>query len=516
MNSYEFFDDHPLYLGTSDQPMLQLVGYLFNGMNFLEWKRDVYSALVSKNKKGFIYGSIKKPPKTDKKHHQWVRCDFLVMKWILNSIDKPIHATMAYDSSSKDLWKFFLDRYGQSSNVEVYQLMKKLGDIVQSVQVLAEANAYACVNTLDDIGSNSKKQKFDSYTDSGTVKTCNYCHHLGHTKDECFKLGECPHCGRKGHAKENCFRLKDSGQHRLACDRGRGMFEYHRGQRSAHHVDVVSYGNDAQFTSIDDIPITHFNVFYVSPQIHSSSVHDESYMSGLVDTVMQKVLQALSDKPSLCSPSSTNFAGIIHSSSAMTTVHHFSSDGRVVDIGAYDHMMPYLHLLHDIRTLSKPLLVALPDGGIKVVTRVDTAQITPQIQLQIVLVVPDFRHNLLSIGILTTHSALLATVTHTECLIQDPSSDELIGRAPRRDGLYWLQAPPKQSSLCFNTCPLDIFLASLGHTSFEKLQHVNHDCSYKQKNFLCHTCALSKHHTLPFMRSTSITSDSFALLHIDL
>ncbi|KAK9682038.1 hypothetical protein RND81_10G046100 [Saponaria officinalis] len=109
-----------------------------HGHNFLQWKRDVYLALVSKNKEGFIDESIKRPPKTDKKYHQWVRCDLLAINWILHSIVKDIQDTLVYVSSSKELWTEILYRYGQMNNVEIYQLKRDLGAINQENATLVE------------------------------------------------------------------------------------------------------------------------------------------------------------------------------------------------------------------------------------------------------------------------------------------------------------------------------------------------------------------------------------------
>ncbi|KAK9734417.1 hypothetical protein RND81_04G138200 [Saponaria officinalis] len=136
-HTYDTFDD-PLFLSNSDQPMLQLVGYQFEGKNFLHWKRDVYLALVAKNKEGFIDGSTKTPPKTDKTYHQWVRCDLMVMKWILNSVSKDIRETLVYVGNSKDLWTELLDRYGQTNSVEIYQLKKDLVSLTQDNDTLVE------------------------------------------------------------------------------------------------------------------------------------------------------------------------------------------------------------------------------------------------------------------------------------------------------------------------------------------------------------------------------------------
>ncbi|KAK9707300.1 hypothetical protein RND81_07G188000 [Saponaria officinalis] len=155
VNPYALLDD-PLYLSPSDQPTLQIVSYHFNGDNFVQWKRDVYFALVAKNKEGFLDGSCKLPPKTDKTHQQWIRCDLLVMKWILNSVEKKIRDTVQYVSSSKELWTEIIDRYGQANSLEIYQLKKDLGAIQQEHMSLVEyygkfKRIWEHVDTLDPI-----------------------------------------------------------------------------------------------------------------------------------------------------------------------------------------------------------------------------------------------------------------------------------------------------------------------------------------------------------------------------
>ncbi|KAK9715040.1 hypothetical protein RND81_06G138900 [Saponaria officinalis] len=295
-NTYATFDD-PLFLSTSDQPMLQLVGYHFDGTNFLQWKRDVYLALVAKNKEGFVDGSVKCPGKTDQHYHQWIRCDLMVMKWILNSMSKPIKDTLVYNDSLveyfsklKRTWenidsidpfplcscgaivlctckllKRIVDRESQSrllqflmglnnvydsvrSNVltmeplpplnKAFALLQKVERqklISEAVDVLAEANAFTCTQT-SDFQTVGKKPRTDS---DSSVKTCNYCHHLGHTKDECFKLKECSYCGRKGHARDTCYRLRNNSNNKTFRGRGRGRYSSgnHSGYtRTASHT----------------------------------------------------------------------------------------------------------------------------------------------------------------------------------------------------------------------------------------------------------------------------------------
>ncbi|KAK9724476.1 hypothetical protein RND81_05G075400 [Saponaria officinalis] len=129
-SKYEMFDD-PLYISTSDQPVLQIVSYQFDGVNYVSWKRDVYHALIAKNKECFVDGTCKTPSKTDKTYNKWIRCDLLVMKWIFNLIVRSIRESLQYVSSSKELWMEIADRYGQSNSIEIYQLKKELGTITE-------------------------------------------------------------------------------------------------------------------------------------------------------------------------------------------------------------------------------------------------------------------------------------------------------------------------------------------------------------------------------------------------
>ncbi|XP_074287881.1 uncharacterized protein LOC141613046 [Silene latifolia] len=136
-SSYEYFDD-PLFLSQSDQPTACLVTSPFGGHDFLGWRREAFMALTSKNKESFVDGTSVKPPKTDKKYSQWVRCDFMVRQWILNSLVSSIKDSMKYVNSAQELWSELLERYGQANALEVYQLKKELEGIKQDNSSLVD------------------------------------------------------------------------------------------------------------------------------------------------------------------------------------------------------------------------------------------------------------------------------------------------------------------------------------------------------------------------------------------
>ncbi|KAK9749708.1 hypothetical protein RND81_02G145100 [Saponaria officinalis] len=466
--SYEYYDD-PLSLSSSDQPNLQLLGHCFNGTNFITWKRDAYIALMAKNKEGFVDGTCKKPEKSDKKYHQWIRCD-LVMRWLLNSIEGGIKDTLMYVNSSKELWNELIERYGQTNSLEIYQLKKNLHNITQdnlplieyysklkhawesidsldpiptcscglldactcallkrvlerdsnnkliqllmglksvyegvkttilsmeplppinkalallqkierqkqiadAVDVLAEANAYAVGKQFDDYKHEAKKAKLDISETDRRFKKCSHCHNSGHTKEECYKLKECTFCGKK---------------------------------------------DSTELTPLSDAP---------GGVVHSPlPLVDTGLMDGIVNNVMQQMLKVFSDKTSAMNVS--NFAGTLPHSLINSAYQSTADVSWIMDTGASDHMTHNINCLTDVHVLSRLVLVALPDGTVKMVHQAGTHCLTPSITLHNVLFVHEFRHNLLSVGRLVSDSHLVAIFdTHT-CVLQDLLSKILRG-----------------------------------------------------------------------------------------
>ncbi|XP_074303462.1 uncharacterized protein LOC141637943 [Silene latifolia] len=154
---YDYYDD-PLYLSSSDQPFSQLTASLFDRSEFLSWKQDILMALAAKNKDGFINRTLTKPPSTDKKYHQFIRCDLMVLKWILNSIDKPLRENLKYIRTAQELWAELMERYGQSNAIEIYQLSQDLNSTSQSNLSLIEyyskvKNLWETMDSLDPVPS---------------------------------------------------------------------------------------------------------------------------------------------------------------------------------------------------------------------------------------------------------------------------------------------------------------------------------------------------------------------------
>ncbi|GJR48344.1 retrovirus-related pol polyprotein from transposon TNT 1-94 [Tanacetum coccineum] len=120
----------PLYIASS-HPGMVLTNTPFNGTNFHGWNRNVRMALGAKLKLGFIDGSCLKPGVEDADLQRWIRCDYMVTCWILNSMVTELSDAFLYAQSACELWKEIAERYEQSNGPLIYQFERELSKITQ-------------------------------------------------------------------------------------------------------------------------------------------------------------------------------------------------------------------------------------------------------------------------------------------------------------------------------------------------------------------------------------------------
>ena len=89
-------------------------------------------ALSAKNKIGFIDGSILKPSATlDPKYSQWVRCNDIVLSWILNSLSKDLTTSVIYAELAYDVWRDLKERFSQSNAPRIFQIQRAICSLAQ-------------------------------------------------------------------------------------------------------------------------------------------------------------------------------------------------------------------------------------------------------------------------------------------------------------------------------------------------------------------------------------------------
>ena len=96
--------DNPFYPHPSDNPGLVLVSQPLGEDNYSSWKRAMVLALESKNKIGFVDGSIQQPEPENPQFRAWKRNNNLVASWLINSINKEITASVIYSDTAAAIW----------------------------------------------------------------------------------------------------------------------------------------------------------------------------------------------------------------------------------------------------------------------------------------------------------------------------------------------------------------------------------------------------------------------------
>ncbi|PWA55640.1 hypothetical protein CTI12_AA424070 [Artemisia annua] len=151
-------NNDPLYLASFDHPTMVLTNSPFNGNIFLGWSPNVKMALGAKFKVGFIDGTCVKPPVNDVNVQRWVRCDYMVTRWFLNSMVTELSDAFLYAQSACELWKAIGERYGQSNGPLLYQLERELSKITQgNLSIAAFFNTLKrCWDELQNLNASSR------------------------------------------------------------------------------------------------------------------------------------------------------------------------------------------------------------------------------------------------------------------------------------------------------------------------------------------------------------------------
>ena len=159
----EGYNNDPLFLQNSDHPAMQLVSTKLTGTNFRRWSRAVKIALRTKVKLGFIDGSCPIPAPTSPNYSQWIKCDYMVVSWLLNSIVPELADAFLYANSARELWDELTERFGQSNGPLLYQIQKEIEELYQGNDSVA-------------VYYTKLKKLWDELADLSTVSVCGCTH----------------------------------------------------------------------------------------------------------------------------------------------------------------------------------------------------------------------------------------------------------------------------------------------------------------------------------------------------
>ncbi|XP_074265527.1 uncharacterized protein LOC141587965 [Silene latifolia] len=527
---------------------------------------NVTIGVAAKNKDGFINDSLVKPARTDKKYHQHIRCDLMVLKWILNSIDKPLRENLKYIRTAKELWYEILKRYGQSNSIEIYHLTQELNATSQSNSSLVEYygrmnHLWETLDSLDPVpdcscgkvatcscsllkrmhsrGQHAKLIKCFMALNTGydTVRTqilsmdpvSSISKVLGLLqKIENYKASDvfipakkfnnqstsssgakyCSHCEMNNHNLEDCFwvnKYSSCGKTGHSSDKCFLVVGFpKKNGKGKGKRNSTKNGNNTFKKSANAVDVLED----YSP-IDGSNENTKTNTSQFVSfdtSVIEGLVTSVVDQ--VLKRIFDSNQGI--SSSNFAGMHHAHSahaftclSDWITDTGASDHMTYNIKLLHDIKNLTPLVIIGLPDGTSKTVTVSGNVHLTSDITL---------KNNLSSKKCVATGKRIGDLYR-----FQDTFTQSLIKHiAAVVTSLIQSSSVHSSLGLCNKaTQNVSLLHSRLGHISMDKLKFAQKVRNANVSNFYCETCILAKHHLLQFLISNSRASYIFELIHMD-
>lgn len=560
----------PYFLHHSDNPSIILVSQQLTGDNYASWSRSFAIALSAKNKMGFIDGSIQKPVSNDMNLiNSWNRNNSVVISWILNSVSKEISASILYSESASAIWIDLQHRFQQSNGPRIFQLRRELinlnqdqlsvnayytklkslweelnkfrpactcgkctcggiGDLAHHHQdeytisfLMGLNDSYAHVRgqilLMDPIPPVTKVfsliiqeerqrtigPKFNSTMETSNTMAFALRHDYANNANKFHKRERpyCTHCKYQGHTVDKCYKLHGYPP------------GYKQKQKSAvvNHVSTPS--------SFDNKNIQE------KTEIADFFQHlDNNQCNQLMTLLSNRMTSTLKVSDHINDTPVTYSTGTCFSVSTKTIGS--SSSVWLVDSGASKHICSNAKHFTNMRPIHNSA-VTLPNQTSVPVYFAGDIKITPQLTLQNVLYIPQFRFNLLSVSSLATASKMIFTFHHDHFTIQENYTKRMIGRGKRLGDLYILDS--EQSATKFNDSPstaninhvdVQTWHSRLGHLSDQALIHMEDklhcNVSKIHKNKPCYICPLAKQRRLPFVSHNNVSCAPFDLIHCDI
>ncbi|KAK9714933.1 hypothetical protein RND81_06G131800 [Saponaria officinalis] len=405
-------------------------------------------ALGSKNKQGFLTGKTKMLEEKSAKCSQWLRCDYMISCWILNSMAAGVKEGFMSAKSTKQLWTEIFERYRQSNGPLLYQLKKELRNITQDNSSVAEyfnklkrnwedieelesvpecscgiMEKCACqiLKKLLEVASKEKVMTFlmglnESYDMLRTnilslkpLPTINRAYSFNSQDVSAMITEKIPYnnvsSGGAGNWHRDAKRVKTEDRWCSFC------------KKRGHIKDNCFKLHPEQRTLLTKTPLSTPGMSGNEIQRNLERMIDGQLKAypNLVAATYQGMLQLMQNDHS--SPGS--FSNPHHASPCLANYNH---QCWIINSGVTDHMCGHRHLFLNIRELPNPILVKLPDGLTKTVSLVGDVYLHSEFLLHDVFYISDFKHNLISVNKLLTREGLLISFDARECVIQAPFS----------------------------------------------------------------------------------------------
>ncbi|KAK0601793.1 hypothetical protein LWI29_027437 [Acer saccharum] len=501
----------------SDHPGLVLVSKPLNGDNYSTWKRAMTLALNSKNKLGFVNGSINAPSKTTdpEGYAAWSRCNDTVHSWIVNALSPEISDSVIYYSTAHEVWEDLRERFSQSNAPRVFEIQRDIAYLRQ--EQLSVSVYYTRLKGLWDelasyndavLGAQQDQQKLmqflmglnDSYSAvRGQILLMNPLPSVRQayssvSQEEKQRLLSSTHAAADSSGSAAmAVRSKPTPIRSERSDRQPGSNDFRSQHKPPENLSgcVDSTKTSAAPVLVEDVRIaliveTRYNnnnkpanntnhVFPTANHVTEGFSTDDGNQIVGISQVQLKQLLSLIDNKGEGSNSQAN-ATIKPGLSTVT------SRNWIIDSGATDHISSSSKLFFRKNNKCSLPPVLLPSGEKANIVAKGSLPLNSVYYLHDVLCVPTFKVDLMSVSRLTRALNCSITFFPYWCVLQDLATRRMIGLGKQRDGLYYLVAlttekskltlPVNRPACNLTISPTDLWHRRLGHASPPRLSFI--------------------------------------------
>ena len=121
----------PFFLHPSESPGIVLVSSPLTELNYSLWCQAMTVALESKNKMGFVDGSIPEPGVGDPLRPAWQRNNSIILSWITRSLSTEIAESVIFHTKASTMWNELRQRFSQGNQSRIADLMEELYSLKQ-------------------------------------------------------------------------------------------------------------------------------------------------------------------------------------------------------------------------------------------------------------------------------------------------------------------------------------------------------------------------------------------------
>ncbi|GAU24468.1 hypothetical protein TSUD_319450 [Trifolium subterraneum] len=129
---------NPYYVHPNESVTAALVSPPLDGKNYHAWSKSMMKAVIMKNKLCFMDGSCPMPDPFDPTYEPWIRCNNLVLSWLMNSVILAISQSLVYTDTAAQAWIDLKARFSRADRVRVSTLQREMYALRQDSSSVTE------------------------------------------------------------------------------------------------------------------------------------------------------------------------------------------------------------------------------------------------------------------------------------------------------------------------------------------------------------------------------------------